>query len=367
MDLETRNDDKEIAPMIALPAQARIARARQSFATRRVPQDAFKGLDTAASMLRAGDVVLATVTKIGQHAHLELPTGRRSELKVGQDVIIACGARYAPDQFHALLPERLGKAHLVAGGGIAGIMVARHSKMKEATSIEIVGRLLDDAGQPINLADYALPMIAPAADLPIIAVAGTSMNAGKTASCGGLVRGLAATGWHPAYVKATGTGSGGDMWALVDAGAEVALDFTDAGYGTTYLAEPSLLPKRALSLAAHAAARGCDVVVMEIADGVLQEETAFILKDSSFKSHITCTVLAAADSMGACAASAWLEAAGHDLLAVTGAFTQSPLAISEVERMTGLTPTTLGAITDGALSGALTDKVMRKQRAAIAA
>lgn len=329
-------------------ATCRLTRAKQAFATRRVPLSATYGLETDVG-LSAGDVVLATVTQIGQHGHLELTSGRRAALKTGDEIIVACGARYAPDQFHALLPERTGPANLVASGGIAGIEVARHSGMREATQITIAGRLTQ-AGRPVNLMNYALPAIAPHPSLPIIAVVGTSMNAGKTATCAALVHSLAATGRRSAYVKATGTGSGGDLWKNLDAGAMIALDFVDAGYGTTYLAEPSDLTVRALSLAAHAARNGANIVVMEIADGVLQSETAYILKDELFRSHIQATVLAAGDSMGACGAISWLKAAGHNLIAVTGAFTQSPLAIAEVQAVTGQQPLTLSAIRNGALS-----------------
>jgi hypothetical protein len=54
--------------------------------------------------------------------------------------------------------------------------------------------------------------------------------------------------------------------------------------------------------------------------------------------------------MGACGAISWLKAAGHNLIAVTGAFTQSPLAIAEVQAVTGQQPLTLSAIRNGALS-----------------
>ncbi|MDP4360731.1 DUF1611 domain-containing protein, partial [Escherichia coli] len=72
--------------------------------------------------------------------------------------------------------------------------------------------------------------------LPVVLSLGTSMNAGKTLTSTSLVRGFKRAGLQVAALKITGTGAGGDMWIVRDAGADVALDFTDAGFASTYLA-----------------------------------------------------------------------------------------------------------------------------------
>lgn len=330
-----------------------IAGAKRGFATRRVADEMLCALEDAMPRLNSGDVVLARVIAIGQHPAIELPTGRRSLLNVGDPICVACGARYAPDQFHAIVPERPGPAELVAAGGIAGLSLARHAKMKEATRIEIISRILDPDGRPVNLADHCLPRLAPMAGLPIVAVAGSSMNAGKTTTSAALIRGLVGAGLKPAYVKATGTGSGGDMWDLRDAGAEIAFDFTDAGYASTYQADTTQLVADALSLAAHAARAGASVVVMEIADGVLQQETAALLKDSLFRSALAGVVFAAVDALGAIAGDAWLVENGHRVLGVSGAFTQAPLAMKEFAEATGRIPLKRTEIEAGALVSAI--------------
>lgn len=326
--------------------------AHRGYVTRRVPAVALHALDKPDAPLRSGDIVLAKVTAIGQHKALELPAGRRKMLNIGDQIIVACGARYAPDQFHAVVPEAQRPANLVAAGGIAGIELARHARMKPATEIEIVARLLDRSDQPVNLIDYALPMLAPQ-PVPVVVVAGTSMNSGKTATCAALIRGFKASGLKPAYVKATGTGSGGDVWQLSDAGAVMALDFTDAGYSTTYHAQPNLVASRALNLARHATRSGADVVVMEIADGLLQQETAAILADAEFRTTIAGVVFAAVDSMGAVAGRAWLERHSHRVFAVSGAFTQAPLAMREYALATGDKSMLLDEIAGGRLTSSI--------------
>jgi hypothetical protein len=65
----------------------------------------------------AGDVVLARVAGLGQHQRLESPHSRRQTLFPGDEVLVAYGHRYAPDQFEAEVPADLGPVHLIAAGG----------------------------------------------------------------------------------------------------------------------------------------------------------------------------------------------------------------------------------------------------------
>ena len=86
--------------------------------TRRVERGAAQTLITEATP-KAGDLVLARVDALGHHANLQLPEGRRRRLFPGDTIAVACGNRYACEQFEAEVPTGLGPCHLVAGGGIA--------------------------------------------------------------------------------------------------------------------------------------------------------------------------------------------------------------------------------------------------------
>ncbi len=103
---------------------------------------------------RAGDVVVARVTEIGKHTRLEGPASRRQLLFVGDEVLLAYGPRYAPDQFLAEVPEDLGPCDLVAAGGLAGRVVDQHAAVDDATRIEPLG-LLADARGVVTLAEHA--------------------------------------------------------------------------------------------------------------------------------------------------------------------------------------------------------------------
>lgn len=310
--------------------ESRRVRLKPSFATRRVDPAGVSGIDTQAHDLRPGDVVLARIEEIGHHQRLERPDGRRALLYPGDEVLLACGARYAPDQFEADCPEAVGPAQLVAAGGIAGHVSACHTRMKPPTALTIIGAALDGAGRRIRLADHALAN-APIgrSPVPVILVCGTSMNSGKTHALASLVRGLRLSGVETAAIKATGTGAGGDLWFFRDSGAAHVADFTDAGFATTYRADPAAVFDGLGRLAGDAVARGAGAIVMELADGLGQQETAALMRMPALKRLASKVVFAAADAFGAKTGVDWLTREGHSVCAVSGLLAASPLALRE--------------------------------------
>ncbi|MGL6291326.1 MAG: hypothetical protein ACRC2H_11595 [Silanimonas sp.] len=323
-------------------APERVAAAKRAFTTRRLPIEHMQTLLSGDTTPRAGDLVLARVTRLGKHRELESPTGRRCRLFPGDEIIVAYGNRYAPDQFEAEVPTTLAPCHLVAGGGVAARMIGHHAAVKTATEIDIIGLIGDERGQVLRTQDSRLPAIAPPRRRPFtIAVAGTSMNAGKTTAAASLVYGAAAAGLRVGAAKVTGTGSGGDTWLLRDAGARKVIDFTDAGMVSTYKAPASDVEEGFSLLLAHLAADEPDVIVIEIADGLYQTETAALICSPRFGGLVDATFFAAGDAMGAAAGADWLARRGRPVLGVTGVLTQSPLAMREAAIGSGLPVLTL--------------------------
>ncbi len=316
--------------------QIDLTRVKPSFVTRRVNHNHIDGLDPSASNLVSGDLVLARVEVLGQHERIERPDGRRARLFPGDEVLLACGARYAPDQFEADCPTATGPAHLAAAGGIAGIVRTGHDRMKPATLISILGGVCDRDGHRINLRRYGVAVEFRPIDAPVFAVCGTSMNAGKTHTMASIVRGFALHGKKVAAIKVTGTGAGGDCWHFRDSGAHLVRDFTDAGFATTYGTDVADIFTGAQRLIAEAAAAGADIIVLELADGLFQAETAGLLQLEAFRQLLTGVVFAAGDAMGAEAGAAWLLRAGHELRAISGRLTQSPLAMRELANVVDL-------------------------------
>lgn len=313
----------------------RIRNASWAFTTRRVTRDTAKILLPLEGKPQPGDLILATVDFLGQHPGLQLPNGRRKQLFPGDEIVVAYGNRYASNQFEAVIPETFGPCHLVAGGGIASRAVSWHVSMKKGpTLITPIGVLGDLNNKRMNLSDFALsPLNEIKTRLPTaIAVVGTGMDSGKTQSCAFLVRGLISAGLRVAYAKITGTGAGGDTWLLTDAGAYPVLDFTDAGMATTYMITIEQLELLLMTLMGHIANENVDAMVLEIADGVMQQETAALLKSPVFASLVAGIVMASQDSMGASAGIHFLKHyAKPPVLAISGIISAAPLQVREAE------------------------------------
>ncbi|QDQ99361.1 DUF1611 domain-containing protein [Tomitella fengzijianii] len=327
----------------------RLRAAKKAYITRhlaeRLAGDA-TGYRLTASRPSAGDVVLARVAEIGKHTRLQSPGGRRQALFAGDEILVAYGNRYASDQFHAVVPDRLGDCSLVAGGGVAAQVIAQHDSIVQATRIEPLG-LLSRGGRTVNLRDIAPrrpdprhPVDRHAVDHhpvdrhavgrpPVVAVLGTAMNSGKTTAVANLVRGLADAGLAVAAGKATGTGAANDPGLYSDAGAAKVLDFTDFGYPTTFRLDHDSVRAVFTGLIAALAEVGPDAIVIEVADGVYQRETARLLADPGFREQVDHVVFAATDSLGAAAGVDVLRAAGVEVGTVTGVLTSSPLAAAE--------------------------------------
>ncbi len=308
-------------------------RARGAYSVRRIPRMAIKTLLSGSISPRSGDLVLAEITQLGQHRRIELATGRRAHLHIGDLVILAYGNRYAPDQFEAYVPDDLSPCHMVAAGGIAAKQRLKHSAIKNATKINPLGLLGDTHGAPLNLADWALSPKQSNHRPLTLAVVGTSMNAGKTTTAAHLIRALHNRGLKVGAAKLTGTGAGGDVWLMQDSGAQAVLDFTDAGHASTFGLPAETLKAIADTLTGHLTHAGVDVIVLEIADGLLQQETATILASDWFRQSVYGIFFAASDALGVESGVRRLRDLGLPLLAISGALTASPLAVTEARQI----------------------------------
>lgn len=315
----------------------RVIQAKWAYTTRRIEQNLPKKLLSGQLLPEAGDLVLARVETLGHHKKLELVSSRRATLFEGDEIVVVYGDRYAPDQFEAIVPEHLGACRLVAAGGVAARLLNRHDRMKTATRITPLGLLADLAGHRINLKSSRLPKADQIENKPLVlVVAGTSMNSGKTTTCANLIKGFARQKIKVAAAKFTGTGAGADYRALVDAGANPVYDFIDAGYVSTYRVHRDVLHDIVMTLGSHMAASNPDVIVIEVADGLLQRETARLFATPSFKEWIDGIIFAANDALGAQAGVSWLAARQLPVFAITGVLTSAPLAKREAEDIGGL-------------------------------
>lgn len=331
----------------------RIEAAKRSFSTRRVDFGDYARLLPHGRPC-SGDLVMAEVLSVGHHQFLENPQGRRCGLHPGDKIIVCYGARYAPDQFEGIVPTSLEPCHLLAAGGIAGQVVSRHTKARPPTALKPIGLIADHQGAVLNLARFRLQKANASKKLPLaIAVVGTSMNAGKTLAASSLIRGLSLAGLKVGAAKLTGTGSGGDVWSMVDHGAKRVLDFTDAGFATTLGADPAELKNGALLLLDHLSDGDNDIIIVEIADGLLQRETALLLEAPELQDRLNGIVFAAGEAMGAVAGVHWLRQRNLAVIGLAGVMTASPLASAEAQAATEIATYTTQELSDPGLASKL--------------
>jgi hypothetical protein len=281
--------------------------------TRRVPQDAVADLVVAGNLPPVrGDLLLARVLEPGRDDRLELADGRRATLFAGDHVVVCHGSRHAPDRF------------------------ARNGS-GDATRMERVALLAGRDGRRLNVADFALERRALPTERPtVMAVLGASRSTGKTATAASLVRGLHGAGVEVGAAKVTGTDAGGDPWHLVDAGAARVLDFVDAGEVSTTGLGLGRLQEIVATVTSHLVDDGMEAIVLEVADGLLQDGTAALACSPVFRNAVDGILFAAGDASGAAAGCGWLLDRGLPVVGLSGVMTSSWPARRAAEEATGL-------------------------------
>jgi hypothetical protein len=316
-----------------------------SYVTRTVPGDLTTAVAPVERDPRSGDLVVCRVGRVGVHDHAEDRVGRRMRIFPGDLLVGAYGNRYATDFYEGYVP-RGSRTHLLTAGGVVGDVVASHDAHGGPTELEVVGALVDAERRPLSTEDFAAPAGAWAAPrLATVAVVGSGMNAGKTTTAAALVRGCARAGLLAGAGKVTGSGSGKDRWAYVDAGAHSVADFLDFGMPSTFGYPLERLATTMLDIRGRLARDGADVVMLEIADGLLMPETSGLLE--RLRDIADAVILAAVDALSARSGVEILRGLGLPVAAVSGLVSRSPLASREATQTTGLAVLSPRSLADG--------------------
>ena len=251
-----------------------------------------------------GDVVYGKVTRLGQHVELENKSGRIHRLNEGSTAIFVFGNRYAPDFYEGVVPATItNKVDLLARSGIIGNVQVKNSSVKEPTQIKVLGYICDQNGAVLNTRNY--PLIKPKKTEKkedrsrLILFIGTSMNSGKSTSATACCWALTNLGYDVRASKVTGTASLKDILYMQDAGASIVNDFTHFGFPSTYLLEEKEVVKIFNDLDLKYANNPKNYWCVELADGILQRETALLLRSPDVRSRIHKLIFAAHDTFGA--------------------------------------------------------------------
>ena len=312
-------------------------RLRFSLTTRRVPLDAMVELVPYARRPQVGDLVIAEVLKPGKHTAIEDRTGLPVRIFPGDRLVGAFGNRYATDQYEGYVPRRASRqCDLLSVGGVCGVVASRHAGIRAPTRLRVLGLVGDGRGRTVNQRTFAVEPGPDHAVGSVILVVGASMNSGKTTLGGALTRGLDRAGLRVAAAKLTGTAADKDPRHYRSSGASPVIDFVDAGVPSTYMLDPDALHQLVSTLLSRLWATSPDAVVLEVADGIFQRETAILLRSAEFRAVVDHVFFAANDSLSAESGARHLREYGLPLRAVSGLVTKSPLMMHEVEAATGL-------------------------------
>ncbi|MEL6613093.1 MAG: hypothetical protein AAFQ53_13420, partial [Bacteroidota bacterium] len=323
---------RAVAPSgVALPADVRwpwACRALDRTGLRLIPDDG-----AAPSV---GDLVVVEVVRVRNHTGLVAATNERLRLYEGTRFVGVLGHRYATDAFEAEfdatpLAER-DTLHLVTNGGMVSVVQSRAAGVKAPTELRFLGYVATPDGARINTKTRLAPPVgtlAPVSLPPVLLGVGSGMNAGKTTSVVRMVQALVRRGVRVAVCKVTGSVSHRDLFEMQATGACFARDFSDYGYPSTYLASEDEIRALFRRMMADAAQTAPDVIVVEIADGVLQRETAWLLADDEVRTATAGVVLATGCALSAIAGLVEVESYGHEVVAVTGCLTSAPLFVRE--------------------------------------
>ena len=272
-------------------------------------------------------------------------TGRMVALRAGDVLAGTLGTRRALRGYAGVVPPTIAVGDTIEVlnlGGILGRCTSVNPEIGPPFKAAVLGAILtfpelgDRVGRPAHIRDLAVP---PAerleSDVPVVYVAGTCMNAGKTVAATELVRGLARAGLRVAAAKLTGVSLMRDALSMQDAGAVAALTFNDVGIASTHAGVTVATAKGIFNRLAQSRP---DVIVAELGDGILGEYgVQDILHDRELMKAGAAYVMAAPDPV-ACWGAAELMRREYNLpiTAITGPATDNEVGITYVQAELGL-------------------------------
>ena len=301
-------------------------------------------------------VVVEILTNKSTYNTLELTSGRMAKVSRGDIVVGALGHRKALFGYSGHIPEKLVPGDIIQMlniGGVLGICDSANPDRGKPFDAKVLGAVLtfpylgERIGVPARAGYKALDPSAPldARGIPVVALAGSCMEAGKTAAAVSIIARMRHRGLVVDAFKATGVSLRRDILAFEDAGARHTTIFTDHGIVTTTAKNGPALTRTMLS---DMAARKPDAIVFELGDGLLGTYgVEAILLDPQIRAALTAVVLSANDPVAAWGGVKLLrERFGIEPAAVTGPATDNQVGVQIIEEQMGVAA--FNAISSGA-------------------
>jgi len=273
---------------------------------------------------------------------LELASGRMALVQRGDVVVGALGHRKALFGYSGTVPTSLRPGddiQLLNLGGVFGLCDSADPARGEPFQGRVLGTVLsfpylgERIGVPARVG--GLPLAEDSrlrtGDVPVVAIAGTCMDSGKTAAACAIISRLRHKGLVVDAFKATGVSARRDILAMEDAGARETRIFTDFGVVTTTNDNGPALTKAMLN---ELATGRPDVIVFELGDGLLGAYgVEAILADETIRSVLSAVVLSANDPVAAWGGATLLrDRFGLEPAVVTGPATDNAVGVDIIQK-----------------------------------
>lgn len=240
---------------------------------------------------------------------IENTNGRQVTLHDGDILVGVLGHRNALLGYSGVVPENIkvgDTLHVLNLGGVIGKCTSVNSSVGKPFEFEVLGSVLvfpefgNRVGVPAHVKMNALTNNIPLKEtrnVPVIYIAGTCMNAGKTTASCEIIRYLNSAGMKVGACKLTGVSLLRDVLNMSDYGAEFHASFVDAGIVTT---DEKTAASTAHEIISYLSGTEAEVIIAELGDGILgMYGVQNILSDKELMERTGIFILCANDPVGA--------------------------------------------------------------------
>lgn len=304
-------------------------------------------------------VVVEVLNNKSTYNTLELTSGRMAKVGKGDIVVGALGHRKALFGYSGHVPPTVKPGDIIQMlniGGVLGICDSINPDKGKPFDCRVLGVVLhfpylgERIGVPARVGHKPLDFEAKldTRGVPVVALAGTCMEAGKTAAACAVISRMRHRGLVIDAFKATGVSLRRDILAMEDSGARRSAIFTDLGIVTTTKINGPALTRTMLT---DLSTGKPDVIVFELGDGILGTYGVdAILECPDIRAALTGVILSANDPVAAWGGVKLLrDRFGIEPCVVTGPSTDNQVGVEIITSQLGVAA--FNAITDGAALG----------------
>jgi len=289
---------------------------------------------------KVGDVVVVrALSESVTYGNLELPSGRLAKINAGDVLLGVLSKRRALKGFVGDVPDAIkagDKLHLLNMGGVIGVCKGHHSSLSDAIQVEVLGIACDENENILNIADNALkPTDFLEKSAPVVVVAGTCMNSGKTVAVTEIIKQAHHAGLRVAGGKLSGVAALRDTLNMQDSGAAATASFLDCGLPSTV--DAGNLAPVAKAILNKLNESEPDLIIVELGDGIVGGYAVdSILQDSDIKQATAAFVFCASDYVGVIGGIEVLRRLGIEIDVIAGSVTDSQMGEDFVQKEFGI-------------------------------